>query len=776
MRRVVWAIARRSFAKGTRLKTQMSKATMGVCIFFIFCFVLNVISFVFPQDLSYTSALDSSESDGKVLFVNSPDSFESFLLQKYAVHPEFVESAFLREKSGAYYDFLTYQQKISQDEAVLVIVFPTDFDEQIDSLSSETRPEILTYYNPSDENSSYAHDTFANELLTQYADALQTAHGRITAVTSVFTVLQQEISVAQTDTGRWGGSRVFTHMFLPLILFIAIMYACMEAGMASVAGEKERGTFAAILLTPARRIEIVLGNALGILLHAMLPASIMIFLFTAVFGYFQVGILLYLIILCLSLSLLMTALVLIISILNRSILAAQASFLPIFFILLIVCITAMQNESTPGLISYLIPFYGHYYGIAAALDGTYSIATLSGLCGGCAVLTVGLLLAADRLLHIERFTTGFDDNQDMQKERRRRDKDLIVFQKAAASPQNVVYDYHPQKSRPALKVLMNNFLLPLYVLAVFQTLALIVPFLLYLRSDAATAFFTGLSQSGGRLSIPVDMVMRLLASLMQTKAFVFTMGVSYVLVIAVYVLIIRVFEKQPMSSVGLTLRGPAARKKALFSYIRGLLIGFGMMLGVFLILLITGQARVSGFGLDASSSGLFFVYILMWIPQGAAEELMFRGHMLPRLSIRFGRSAAVLLTSLSFGLLHSGNAGFSVIPFLNLILISIFFALLSLSTQEIWTVCAAHSIWNFAQGNLFGLEVSGTQSAARLIQTNYTETSYSFLTGGNFGPEGGLIVTGVIVLCLLILFFIRNKLNKAILGGSKENTHVRRDF
>lgn len=771
MRRVVWAIARRSFARGTRLKTQMSKATLGVSIFFILCFVLNVISFIAPLDFSY-----SSESDGKVLLVNSPDSFETFLLQKYAAYPEIVESAFSREKNGAYYDFLTYQQKISKDEAILVVIFPTDFDEQIADLTSGTRPEILTYYDPSDENSNDARDVFVNELLTQYADALQTAHGRITEGGSVFTVLQQEFSDTQNGAGRWGDNRVFTHMFLPLILFIAIMYACMESGMASVAGEKERGTFAAILLTPARRIEIVLGNALGILLHAMFPASIIIILSTPVFGYFQAGILLYLFILCLSLSLLMTALVLIISILNRSILAAQASFLPIFFILLIVCITAMQNESTPGLVSYLLPFYGHYYGITAALDGTYSIAALSGLCAGCFVLTAILLLLSEKLLYIERFTTSFDDNQDMQKERRRTKKNLLISQKAADSPQNSVFGYHPLKSRPALKVLTSNFLLPLYILAVFQTLALIVPFLLYLRSDASTVFITGLFQSSGSLSVPVDMVMRLLASLMQTNAFVFTMGVSYVAVIAVYVLIVRVFEKQPMSSVGLSLRSPAARKKALFSYIRGLLIGFSMMLGVFLVLLITGQAHVSSIGLDTSSLGLFLVYILMWIPQGAAEELMFRGHMLPRLSIRFGRSAAVLLTSLSFGLLHGANAGFSVIPFLNLILISIFFALLSLYTQEIWTVCAAHSIWNFAQGNFFGLGVSGMQSTSRLIHTDYTQSSYSFLTGGNFGPEGGLIVTGIILLCLLFLFSIRNKPGKTIDSVPNENTPVRKDF
>jgi len=238
------------------------------------------------------------------------------------------------------------------------------------------------------------------------------------------------------------------------------------------------------------------------------------------------------------------------------------------------------------------------------------------------------------------------------------------------------------------------------------------------------------------------------------------MGISYSLVIAVYLLIIRILEKQPLSTAGLSLKGHGTSKRALFSYLRGLALGFAMMLGVFLLLLLTGQVRVTGIGLDSSAAGLFLLYVLMWIPQGASEELMFRGYMLPRLSARFGRAAAVLLTSLLFSLLHVGNAGFSVIAFVNLLLIAIFFALLSIYTQEIWTVCGAHAVWNFAQGNLFGLEVSGTQSAARLIQTSYNTGSYPLMTGGTFGPEGGLIVTGIIMLCMLILIFIRHKLVK----------------
>lgn len=766
MRRVIWAVARRSFAKGTRLKTQMSKVTLWVCLFFIFCFVMNVISFVFPFYVF------PEESSGIILLVNSPDSFETFLGQKYSINPEVLQSSCIRENSGAYYDFPTYQQKLSEDRADLVIVFPEDFDVQIAGLSGENRPQILTYYDPSDENSKSMHDMAVSSLLAPYGNTLQKEYGRVSASAPVFEVLQKDLSMNRTGDSPGGLSRVITLMFLPLILFIAIMYACMEAGMASVAGEKERGTFAAILLTPARRSDIVLGNTLGILMRAMLPAVIMIFLFTAVFGFFHIGTLLYLLILCLSLSLLMASLVLIISIMNRSILAAQASFLPIFFILLIVCITSMQNEGTPGLLSYLLPFYGHYYGISAALDGTYSTGNLCGLCGICIAVTVLLLLAADKLLHTERFTASVDDNQDARKENMRRDKDRIMIQKASRVPKNTVFGFHATKSSPAPRLLIHHVLLPLYILSPFQILALITPFLMYLRTDAATAFFTGLSLSDGSLFIPASVIMNLLSDLMRTKSFVFAMGVSYVLVIAVYILIIRIIEKQPLSSIGLPCAGTSGRRRALASYIRGLAIGFGMMLFVFLILLISGQVRLTGIGLSPSAFALFLVYILMWIPQGAVEEIMFRGYMLPRLSARFGRAAAVFFTSLSFSILHIGNAGFSPIAFLNLMLIAVFFALLALSTEEIWTVCAAHSIWNFAQGNLFGLEVSGTQSSARLIQTQYAPDSISYLTGGSFGPEGGLIVTGVIVLCLLILLFIRHKLNRTILAGPKENIHA----
>jgi len=214
-------------------------------------FLLYLMRYVLTSNTSV-----SSESAGKILLVNSPHSFEVFLANKYAVIPEVVDSTYIREESGAYYDFLTYQNILSKDQAELVIVFPEHFDQMTAALLEETRPQILTYYDPSEPNSKAAHDGFIKNVLSGYGDAIQAQYDRISTSAPAFDVLQRDFSGAQSDAGVLGFRNIITRMIIPLVLFIAVMYACMEAGTVSIAGEKERGTFAAILLTPARRSEI----------------------------------------------------------------------------------------------------------------------------------------------------------------------------------------------------------------------------------------------------------------------------------------------------------------------------------------------------------------------------------------------------------------------------------------------------------------------------------------------------------------------------------------
>jgi membrane protease YdiL (CAAX protease family) len=189
-----------------------------------------------------------------------------------------------------------------------------------------------------------------------------------------------------------------------------------------------------------------------------------------------------------------------------------------------------------------------------------------------------------------------------------------------------------------------------------------------------------------------------------------------------------------------------------------------MMGSVYLILILSGQIRFTGFGVKDSLLGTFAVNLIMWIPQGASEEVMFRGFMIPQISTQYKRGVAVFLSSLLFALFHSLNAGFSPLAAINLFIIALLFALIYIKTGNIWMTCAVHTVWNLAQGNLFGLEVSGTDSGASLLHTSYISGAKAIATGGQFGPEGGLAVTFVVLVALAAVTISLVRSGRAVTG------------
>jgi membrane protease YdiL (CAAX protease family)/ABC-type multidrug transport system permease subunit len=757
MFRVLWAIAHKSFSRGARLKTHMSKASLVFSCLFIAAFACYLISLFV---MYFSKPVDIKEG-GTILLVNSPASFDTFLAED--LDDTFLYPSFDLSYDDAYYDFAKYQDKLDSGEIMLVIVFPVDFEATMASLSGEVRPQIMTYYNPSNTNATNYRTFMIENVLADYGDSLQEKYGRIVTGSDCVQIISQPLDATYPQSDAYGWQSVASRMIIPFILFVTILYAVMESGVSCIAGEKERGTFAAILLTPVRRVEIVLGSALGILMYTMLPVMFLLLFLLPLTGLFTLSSFLSVTIICLSLAFLLTSLILIISIMNNSILSAQSSFLPVFFLMLIVCITAMQQQDLPSAVYYAIPFYGHYYGITAALTGQYDVLMMFIMLIGSAFFSFLLLFIAEKLLHMERFTTYVETEDAAAKEIRRKRNITAMHSRLTSFPENIVFGFRPVRYQSARRLLSRQLGLPATLLAVFQPLALLAPLLLFIKTSEATLLLNTFAQSSSGVSLTsaVSTSLSLFMKLMQSRLFVAGMSLSYVLIIAIYIILVRYVEKNPLSMIGLPLNGPHGIRRALFLYSRGLLIGLLMMFGVYLLLLVSGQIRISGFGLQTDQVSLFLIYILMWIPQGASEEIMLRGYMMPRLSARFGRAAAVGITSIYFSLLHIGNVGFSFISLLNLILIAIFFALFALISQEIWTVCAAHTMWNFAQGNLFGLEVSGTLSTARIVHTDYASNSQDLWTGGNFGPEGGLIVTVIIVVSLLILICARHTLGRA---------------
>lgn len=210
------------------------------------------------------------------------------------------------------------------------------------------------------------------------------------------------------------------------------------------------------------------------------------------------------------------------------------------------------------------------------------------------------------------------------------------------------------------------------------------------------------------------------------------------------------YEKRPFWTLGLERRG------AWFYYLRGVLAGllmFALSVGVsaglgFMAVEESSAAQPQGL---AALVGVLLVF-LGWTVQGPAEEVLARGWLLPVIGARHKPLWAVIISSLVFAGYHALNfVNLDLEPLVifialsNLFLFGVFTALYVLYEGGLWGVFGIHAAWNWAQGNVFGLEVSG-QPAAGGTLFNLMEAGPDVITGGPFGPEGGLAVTVVLLI------------------------------
>ncbi len=209
-------------------------------------------------------------------------------------------------------------------------------------------------------------------------------------------------------------------------------------------------------------------------------------------------------------------------------------------------------------------------------------------------------------------------------------------------------------------------------------------------------------------------------------------------------------ERRRLFTLGFTKKG------AFSEYAVGLLIGLVMFGAVYLIMIVSGHAEFKGINPDISI-GIIALFFIGYILQGMSEEVLMRGYYFVSASYSSKNVAmALLLSSSFFALLHVANPGVSPLGILNIFLFGAFAALYFLRRGNIWGIAAVHSIWNFAQGNIFGCNVSGNASGNSILLTSYTESS-SVINGGAFGPEGGIAVSIVLLIGIVVLLIMKNK-------------------
>lgn len=237
-----------------------------------------------------------------------------------------------------------------------------------------------------------------------------------------------------------------------------------------------------------------------------------------------------------------------------------------------------------------------------------------------------------------------------------------------------------------------------------------------------------------------------MSELMSTREFLLFSLFATALTIVAVILFVRLIERRRLATIGLRT------KYAVRHYLIGLLLGTLLFSGAAGICALNGAAsfRLT----DSLDAPWLIAFFLGFVVQGASEEILLRGYfMMSFTENRKSPISAILISAILFALMHSENAGFGILPFINITLFGIVASVLMLRTNSILPSLALHTAWNFAEGCIFGTSVSGLPTLPTVLIGTVDEGK-SLTNGGVFGPEGGLAVTAVLIVALMLVICV----------------------
>jgi membrane protease YdiL (CAAX protease family) len=183
----------------------------------------------------------------------------------------------------------------------------------------------------------------------------------------------------------------------------------------------------------------------------------------------------------------------------------------------------------------------------------------------------------------------------------------------------------------------------------------------------------------------------------------------------------------------------------------GLLVGVGLYTACELILMALGIYRINGL----NPVRFMVPAIAMALSSGVFEELLFRGVLFRSVETWFGSWAALVVSSLVFGLTHLLNPQGTLEGALFIAVeAGILLAAAYMLTRRLWLSMAFHVSWNYTQSAIFSGIVSGNDASQGLIRS--TVKGPALLTGGDFGVESSLLAlllcttTGIVLLVMAV--------------------------
>lgn len=255
---------------------------------------------------------------------------------------------------------------IEEKSLDLLAVFPPDFDAAVAAYapsSGEPAPNIDLFFNGTKKESSAAYDMMT-AALNAYESSLSNKFD-INAPKEIGGIPVAYNLASEKDTSGFAFSSL-----LPMLLMVFLFSGCMAVAPESIAGEKERGTVATMLVTPAKRSELVVGKILALAVMALLSGASSILgtllslpkmmggaagMPAAFYGPADYALLTAV---ALSTVLLLVSVISVISAFAKTVKEAQTSVMPLMVVVMLVGVTGMfGGGAQAGQLYYLIPVY-----------------------------------------------------------------------------------------------------------------------------------------------------------------------------------------------------------------------------------------------------------------------------------------------------------------------------------------------------------------------------------------------------------------------------------
>ena len=320
---------------------------------------------------------DIENHESIVYMMNEPESFTAFL-DASDLHMDVKSVETEAERDDV-------MSMLKEGDADLFIEFPENFDSLIQGYrQGDEVPQIKTYYNPSEEYSQAAYEGVAGGCLEVYRQALLSERVGDMQSLTVFTVNSDNPDMVIQDEQKAGGKAL--GMMLPYFVTILLFAGAMGLGTDMVAGEKERGTMASMLVAPIKRSSIVLGKVFALMIisgiSSVVYVAVMVGFLPQMMGAYgseglglslEVGQVLMMAFLLIAIAFLYSGIIVLISVFAKDTKEANSYIMPVYMLILILGIATMFTTQNIESWYYAVPVFNTALALQGILTGDVSV-------------------------------------------------------------------------------------------------------------------------------------------------------------------------------------------------------------------------------------------------------------------------------------------------------------------------------------------------------------------------------------------------------------------